>query len=312
MNAPVDPAQSPATDQTEKDMESGPVLKESMGDEPPLAYVDTSIEKGKLKIRNDSDATTASDPTKTTVVATPLTSSDELADHLGGSRQYWRDIILGVNDGLVSTFLLVAGVAGGGLASTDILLTAIAGALAGAISMCAGEYVATKSQNQVLQGEINLEKQHVQFRFEEEIAEMEAELLPIIGIGEDQPELREKLLEYYTAHPDALLKIMIALEFGVVDHEQRSAVCAGLTSCGTFLLGTLPSVLPFVFLDDPTVGLIVAAIVATLTLLLVGAIKTWATRGNAWTAALENLVIAGVGGGFAYGIGLLFDSTLHG
>lgn len=59
--------------------------------------------------------------------------------HLGKSRQYWRDIILGVNDGLVSTFLLVAGVAGGGLSSTEILLTAIAGAIAGAISMAAGE-----------------------------------------------------------------------------------------------------------------------------------------------------------------------------
>jgi hypothetical protein len=58
--------------------------------------------------------------------------------HLGKHRQYWRDIILGVNDGLVSTFLLVTGVAGGGLSSIDILLTAISGALAGAVSMFAG------------------------------------------------------------------------------------------------------------------------------------------------------------------------------
>lgn len=56
-------------------------------------------------------------------------------EHLGSSRQYWRDMILGVNDGLVSTFLLVAGVGGGGMPSRDILLTGIAGALAGAVSM---------------------------------------------------------------------------------------------------------------------------------------------------------------------------------
>jgi hypothetical protein len=73
-------------------------------------------------------------------------------EHLSKHRQYWRDIILGVNDGLVSTFLLVAGVAGSGLTSTDILLTAIAGALAGAVSMASGEFIATKSQNEVLQG----------------------------------------------------------------------------------------------------------------------------------------------------------------
>jgi len=57
-------------------------------------------------------------------------------EHLGANRQYWRDMILGVNDGLISTFLLVAGVGGGGLSSRDILLTGIAGALAGAVSMC--------------------------------------------------------------------------------------------------------------------------------------------------------------------------------
>ena len=59
-------------------------------------------------------------------------------------------MILGVNDGLVSTFLLVTSVVGGGFDSKEILLTAIAGAIAGAVSMAAGEYIATKSQNQVL------------------------------------------------------------------------------------------------------------------------------------------------------------------
>ena len=123
----------------------------------------------------------------------PSDKSGTPVDHLGKHRQYWRDIILGVNDGLVSTLLLVAGVAGGGLSSIDILLTAIAGAIAGAVSMCAGgsklfvevilfdilqtllspftccsllsasftEYVATKSQNEVLRwGDCTREKTH--------------------------------------------------------------------------------------------------------------------------------------------------------
>mmetsp|Transcript_27680 Transcript_27680/g.42924 ORF Transcript_27680/g.42924 Transcript_27680/m.42924 type:complete len:93 (+) Transcript_27680:623-901(+) len=53
------------------------------------------------------------------------------AGHLGQNRPYWRDIVLGVNDGLVSTFLLVAGVSGAGLSISDTLLTGISGALAG-------------------------------------------------------------------------------------------------------------------------------------------------------------------------------------
>ena len=58
--------------------------------------------------------------------------------HLGKQRQYWRDIILGINDGLVSTFLLVLGVSGSGMSSNDIFITTIAGSLAGSISMFAG------------------------------------------------------------------------------------------------------------------------------------------------------------------------------
>lgn len=73
-------------------------------------------------------------------------------EHLHKTRQYYRDMMLGVNDGLVSTLLLVAGVVGGGLDVTSVLLTAVSGAIAGAISMFAGEFVATKSQNEVMSG----------------------------------------------------------------------------------------------------------------------------------------------------------------
>ena len=74
--------------------------------------------------------------------------------HIGGSRQYMRDIILGVNDGLVSTFLLVSGVVGGGLEATQVLLTGIAGAVAGMVSMAIGEYLATKSQEEAFDAEL--------------------------------------------------------------------------------------------------------------------------------------------------------------
>ena len=238
----------------------------------------------------------------------PLASSE----HLGGSRQYWRDMILGVNDGLVSTFLLVAGVAGGGLSSNDILLTAIAGSLAGAVSMAAGEYVATKSQNEVMEGELALEQEHVSLYQEDEIHEL-CNLLPVIGVSEaDNPTLVQQLLSHYRQHPDALLKIMTALEFGVLDEEIRSPIRAGLFSCLLFVAGSLPSVLPFCFSGmNPTWGLIAAALCTSLALFVVGAVKSWATRGNCWTAAMENLTIAGCGGVFAYAVGVMFDKVLH-
>ena len=230
--------------------------------------------------------------------------------HLGKHRQYWRDIILGVNDGLVSTFLLVAGVTGGGLTSIDVLLTAVSGAIAGAVSMFAGEFLATRSQNEVLSGEIALEKQHIQTHRAEEISEVSS-LLNLIGIADQEEELKEELMAFYGTHPDSLLQLMVALEFGVIEEEQRSAVWAGITSCSCFIVGSLPSVLPFVFHVSPKVGLIYAAALTGTALIIVGMIKTWATRGSFWRASMENLVISGCGGGIAYGVGLLFDSLLH-
>jgi hypothetical protein len=72
-----------------------------------------------------------------------MTSIDQVpyVEHIGMTRQYWRDIILGVNDGLVSMLLLAAGVVGGGLDADQVLLTGVAGAIAGAVSMAAGEYL---------------------------------------------------------------------------------------------------------------------------------------------------------------------------
>lgn len=227
-------------------------------------------------------------------------------DHLGASRQYWRDMILGVNDGIISTFLLVTGVAGGGLSSHDILLTSIAGSIAGAVSMCAGEYVATKSQNEVITGELALERIHITKYFDEELSEL-GELMNLIGISKDQA-LRRQMRQFYENNPDSLLQLMAVLEFGVIDSEQRSPIQAGVFSGLLFAAGSLPSIIPFfIFNDNPSWGVVSASILTITALMMVGVVKTWATRTNWVSAAVENLIIAGCGGLLAYSVGELFS-----
>jgi vacuolar iron transporter family protein len=234
-----------------------------------------------------------------------------LPQHLGKQRQYWRDIILGVNDGLISTYLLVSGVVGSGLSPSDILLTAIAGALAGAVSMSAGEFIATKSQNQVLQGEISLEREHIR---ENKAAEMEElnELLDVIGIPAERRELRSLLFDHYSHNDEALLKLMVVLEFGFVEEEERSPFLAALVSGMLFFLGSLPSVIPFAMgATSATRSLYAATTSVVVALLLVGALKTWASRGKCLSAALENLIVAGVGGLLAYFVGVLVNKVIE-
>jgi len=244
----------------------------------------------------------------------PMTSepaykgSPSFTEHLGRNRQYLRDMILGVNDGLVSMLLLVAGVVGGGLSPRNVLLTGIAGAIAGAVSMASGEYMATKTQEEVFQGEVALEKQHIQDFHDDELHELHDHLE---GIGLEG-DLRDQVVEYFAVDDNALLKVMTALEFGVVETERRSPYRAMWMSGGLFLLGSLPSVIPFAFVSKAQTGLIIAAIGATLGVLVVGGLRTWATRGKPLVAAIENLLVAAGGGGVAYWVGTLFDRLVNG
>ena len=221
--------------------------------------------------------------------------------HVGASRQYWRDMILGVNDGLVSMFLLVAGVVGGGLDRPQVLLTAVAGAIAGAVSMAAGEYLATKSQSEVLESEIDLEKVHIEHFRNRELAQL-YQLFRDIGIEEeDLPDV----VRAFSRDDQTLLNAMKVMEFGMVDSEERSPIKAMLMSGGLFFAGSVPSVGPFLFDIRPHVALAIAAGLAAIALFAVGVVKTFITRGNPIVAGIENLAIAGIGGIAAYAVGRL-------
>jgi VIT1/CCC1 family predicted Fe2+/Mn2+ transporter len=226
--------------------------------------------------------------------------------HIGETRQYWRDIILGVNDGLVSIFLLVVGVVGGGLETDQVLLTAVAGALAGAVSMAAGEYLATKSQDQVLEAELKLERVHIREHRQQELDQL-TEMFGEMGLRNEDVDM---VVAAFDRSDDAILNAMKALEFGFVDSERRSPYRAMVASGGLFLVGALPSVLPFLVFDATNLALAWATVLALLGLFVVGMVKAKVARHNWFTSGLENMVIAGVGGVIAWFIGDLVGTAL--
>lgn len=236
----------------------------------------------------------------------PPIPPDDYQDHLGKARQYLRDIILGVNDGLVSTFLLVAGVVGAGLTSTQVLLTAIAGALAGMISMGTGEYLATKSQEEVFAAEMELEKQHLREHREHERDELR-HMFGDMGLAGDD---LESVVQIIDGSDEAMLGVMAGLEFGIVDTEKRNPYAAGLASAGLFFVGAFPSVLPFALFDDTRTALLVAAVLAGFGLVVVGATKTMMTKKNPALSALENLGIGLFGGVLSFLVGQFFESLI--
>ena len=226
-------------------------------------------------------------------------------EHLGANRQYLRDVMLGVNDGLVSIFLLVVGVVGGGLDSGQVLLAGIAGALAGAVSMASGEYIATKSQEEVIEGEMALERRHFQTHRPRELDELR-EMLGEFGLEGD---LLEQVVAKIDEDDESLMKAMLALEFGAIDTERRSPIKAMLLSGIWFAIGSLPAILPFVFVDSADTGLWIAAVLSSIGLFAVGITKTKMTRGRPIVSGLENLGVAAVGAAVSYGIGSFVGSV---
>jgi VIT1/CCC1 family predicted Fe2+/Mn2+ transporter len=224
--------------------------------------------------------------------------------HIGATRQYMRDIVLGVNDGLVSVFLLVVGVVGGGLATREVLLAGLTGGLAGAISMAAGEYIATKSQEEVFDSEMELEREHLLYHRDKELDEIR-EMFGDMGLPPPQV---ENVVTALDADDESLIKAMMALEFGIVEEERRSPYRAAIYSGLLFVAGSLPTVLPFVFVESTGRGLLFAGIGAGIALFAVGAAKTITTRKNPIWSGLENVAIATVGAGLAYAVGSAYNA----
>ena len=226
--------------------------------------------------------------------------------HVGTTRQYWRDMVLGVNDGLVSVFLLVVGVVGGGLESTEVLLAAIAAAVAGAISMGAGEFLATQSQEEVFDSELALERTHIKHFREGEVSQLRGFFADMEVVDDDL----DDAVAIFSRNDEVLLNAMKALEFGIVDTERRSPYTAMYVSSGLFLIGSLPAVLPFAFIDTTGLALTVAAVATAVGLFTVGVVKTLVTRTNPIKAGLQNLVITTIGGVLAYFVGVLVEANI--
>lgn len=217
-----------------------------------------------------------------------------------------RDIILGVNDGLVSTFLLVSGVVGGGLNAVDVLLAGVAGAIAGMISMAVGEYIATKSQEEVFEAEIALEREHLKYHRQQERDQLR-DMLSDVGLEGDG---LESVVEIVDADDEAMLNMHAALEFGIVDTERRNPVAAAIFSGMLFLSGAIPSVLPFAFFDNTGTALAVSGVLTGIGLIAVGAAKTMHTRKSPVRSAAENLAFGLVGGLLAFLVGMVFQQLI--
>lgn len=235
-----------------------------------------------------------------------------IAEHLAEERHESsllgeiREVVFGLQDGLVSTLAVVATVAGASRETFPVIVAGIASGLAGVFSMAAGEYIGSKSQREIFDAQIHDERHEVEERPGEAEAEV-AFMLGEEGLSEDEA---QQLAALMARHPEVLLRTMVTRELGIQVDEHGGSVMRGAIFMGAaFGLGALVPILPFLAL--PIAVALPAAVIATgLVLFGIGVIKSRWTRRSAASSGLEVLVLAAVAGIAGYLFGSVLPSLL--
>ena len=230
--------------------------------------------------------------------ATP-TDADEIGSrHRRGGGL--RAAVFGANDGIISNTSLVMGMTGAAVENDVVFLTGVAGLLAGAFSMAAGEYVSVRTQREMLEYQIAQEKEELA-----QYPEQEAEELALIyaarGMAaEDARAFARKIV----SDPELAIKVLAREELGLDPDNLGSAAQAAIWSFASFAVGAILPVIPFALgLAAPSTA---AASVAAVALFGVGAATSLFSGRNAFSGGVRMLMIGASAGAATFFIGRLF------
>lgn len=240
---------------------------------------------------------------------------DAIAEHISVERRRVsvlgevRELVFGAQDGLVSTLAVVATVAGASSDNRAVLIAGLASAMAGVFSMAIGEYMGSKSQDEIYQWHVDDERQEVIERPNESEAEV-AWLFMEEGMPEDDAWQTAGII---ARHPDSLLATMVAKELGLAaqieDDTSGSPLRGALVMGASFAAGSIAPVAPFLFAEGIT-ALAWATVLTGLVLFAIGAAKARWTQRNWFVSGLEILSLAAVAGVAGYLFGTVLPSLL--
>ncbi len=210
------------------------------------------------------------------------------------------DAIYGANDGLGAVFGIVAGVAGGNASAHFILLAGIAGAVASAVSMGSGAYLAAKSEREVHEAELAREQREIREDPEEEREEL-ALFYELKGLSEEEATM---LADRISQDEDQFLKVLASEESGLSEERLPSPGISALSASVSTGMGAIVPVIPFFFVAGTT-AIVAAAVVSLIGHFVVGALKSLVTIRSWWSSGLEMTLIGVLVGAVTYAVGYL-------
>jgi vacuolar iron transporter family protein len=217
------------------------------------------------------------------------------ADVSGG---WLRAATFGAMDGLVTNIALIAGVGGGGVSPHTLVLTGMAGLVAGAISMGIGEYTSVKTSNEQVSAELDKELRELRANPEGEAQEL-VDTWTARGLP---PQLARQVADVLKANPEQALRVHAQEELGVVPEQLPSPWTAASSSFVCFAVGALVPLLTYLFGIH---NLWIALGVGGAGLFVAGAVVARFTGRSRWVSGLRQLLLGALAAVATYAVGTL-------
>ncbi|MDD4880174.1 MAG: VIT1/CCC1 transporter family protein [Gallionellaceae bacterium] len=216
-----------------------------------------------------------------------------------------RAAVFGANDGLVSNASLILGVAGASGDPAVVVMSGVAGLLAGAFSMAAGEYVSVRAQREFYEYQIGLEREELDEYPHEEAAEL-ALIYEAKGLSREEA---KRLADTLIADPDKALDTLAREELGLNPDELGSPWAAATASFGAFAVGASIPLLPYLLLSAG-IALYGAMVASAVSLFGVGATLSLFTGRKSWQGGLRMLLIGAAAGAATWAVGRALGTAL--
>lgn len=233
-----------------------------------------------------------------------IVASQSVSERHPHGGNWLRDVILGLNDGLVTTLVFVMTLSGVASTRHTLILTAIAELLAGGVSMAFGGFLAARADNEVRAARIETERQEIATEPDEERQELSA-----IYRGKGfQGQLLHAIVEHQTATPERWLAAMLHDEHGITGDDQGAPVLSGALVGLSFMAGAAVPILPFLFPVPRLTGQGLAFALSAAAAIGLGALKARHTLKTALRSGLEFFILALIGAG----LGVIIGQVMHG
>ena len=217
-----------------------------------------------------------------------------------------REIIFGMNDGLVTAIGFLAGVTGSIAEGRYILLAGMAEIVAGAVSMGIGAYLATKSQREFFHSEVEQERWEIENMPEKEAQEIR-DIYGKMGFTHSEQAM---IVNRVTSDKELWLRFMKREELGLIDEHLDDPVRVAWTMGGSFFVGSVPPILPYFFVSNPHSAIMIAILFSVVFLFIVGAVKTRLTKTKPLRSGQETTILGILASSVGYGLGWLAEKLI--